>query len=518
MKEEVKDSYGIVYFIFVLLGTATLLPWNVFLTEKEFYDVRFQVPPYNDFIADNFMSLFALCFNAMNLITLGFLIPYQRFMSLRVLVLQPLVITFLMLATTAALANKTDLPGDMMARVTLPSIGLMANKTDLPGDMMARVTLPSIGLMGLSTACLQGGTLQLASVFSPTHIRGVVSGIAVGGLVTSGLSFGVVSGIAVGGLVTSGLSFVSQLRATGDSDTPTAEDVAPAAFMYFSASAGVMLACLLGYSALTWLPYGRYKLLLAGIIDDPKERQFLNHDDDYAEPLLTVVEGEAGGSDGTQEVHRRAAIISVESDYSQRSRSWQMRNAFIIYCFALLMCLMVTMGTHPGVSSFICSSLNPAIVSPCTPRPESGRMNGDLFVPVLYVLFSVGDYLGRLLSGYGPWGRGMPKPLTLLFYAFCRIAIAFGILFCHIVTPTHWLLPEFLSKDIYPQVLVLLLGLTQGHLISTICMHAPATLLPSESSMYGPVTSFAISMGCFLGSWVSVAVSYFLQSHQTKQP
>lgn len=52
------------YIIFVLLGTATLLPWNVFLTEKEFWDVRFQVQPSNEFVADNFMSLFALAFNA----------------------------------------------------------------------------------------------------------------------------------------------------------------------------------------------------------------------------------------------------------------------------------------------------------------------------------------------------------------------------------------------------------------------------------------------------------------------
>jgi equilibrative nucleoside transporter 1/2/3 len=64
-REEIKDSYGVVYVIFTLLGTATLLPWNVFLTEKEFYDVRFQVRPYNEFVADNFMSLFALAFNAL---------------------------------------------------------------------------------------------------------------------------------------------------------------------------------------------------------------------------------------------------------------------------------------------------------------------------------------------------------------------------------------------------------------------------------------------------------------------
>jgi equilibrative nucleoside transporter 1/2/3 len=56
--------YGLVYIVFVLLGTGTLLPWFVFLTEKEFYDVRFQVRPYYAFVADNFMSLFGLLFNA----------------------------------------------------------------------------------------------------------------------------------------------------------------------------------------------------------------------------------------------------------------------------------------------------------------------------------------------------------------------------------------------------------------------------------------------------------------------
>ena len=88
---------------------------------------------------------------------------------------------------------------------------------------------------------------------------------------------GVVSGIAVGGLVTSSLSFVSQLRANSDGgDAPqTAQDVAPAAFMYFTTSACVIGACIVGYWSIPWLPYGRYKLLLAGIIDDPKERKML---------------------------------------------------------------------------------------------------------------------------------------------------------------------------------------------------------------------------------------------------
>jgi equilibrative nucleoside transporter 1/2/3 len=36
------------------------------------------------------------------------------------------------------------------------------------------------------------------------------------------------------------------------------------------------------------------------------------------------------------------------------------------------------------------------------------------------VVFAVGDYLGRVLSGYGPWGRGAPKPLSILTYSLLR--------------------------------------------------------------------------------------------------
>jgi hypothetical protein len=42
-----------------------------------------------------------------NLLSLGFLIKYQKHLSLRVLVLQPLLITLIMLASTAALVSHT---------------------------------------------------------------------------------------------------------------------------------------------------------------------------------------------------------------------------------------------------------------------------------------------------------------------------------------------------------------------------------------------------------------------------
>ena len=65
----------------------------------------------------------------------------------------------------------------------------------------------------------------------------------------------------MGGVLTSALSFVSQLTAPdsgGAADgSHTAADVAPAALLYFTASAAVIAACIIGYSALPLLPYGR---------------------------------------------------------------------------------------------------------------------------------------------------------------------------------------------------------------------------------------------------------------------
>ncbi|MEW5311898.1 MAG: hypothetical protein WDW38_003575 [Sanguina aurantia] len=500
-KEEVQDRFGIVYMIFVLLGTATLLPWNVFLTEKEFYDVRFQVAPFNEYIADNFMSLFALVFNTTNLLALGVLIQFQRYLSLRVLVAQPLLITFIMLVATAGVAVKVS----------------------ISGEQMAQFTLPSLGLMGVCTAMLQGGARYSLPASSQQ--------------------------------CTSGVWCQASHSGTG---VPSAEDVAPAALVYFGASAGVLLLCIIGYSLLPYLPYGRYKLLLAGIIDDPKERDLLTTAEDYIEPLLTITNSTpapaaaaaaaaepdpsqllaststspllpthhaaaspAGGVQQQQQQQQRTstrtAIVSVESDHSLFTRSWQRRNAFTIYCVALFNCLAVTMSSHPGISSFICSVNNPALTSPCTSRlgqgPLGGRLFGDLFVPLLYVMFSVGDFLGRLMSGYGPWARAAPKPLSILFYSVVRAGITAAVLFCHLVTPTSWTLPQLLGQDYYPLGLIMLLGLTQGHLISTICMHAPATLQPAHASRYGPVTSFAISSGCFLGSFVSLYLATQFQTH-----
>lgn len=109
------------YLILVLVGTTTLLPWNVYITEKEFFDVRLHVKPTLPGVANNFMAVFSLVFNASNLGALLLMNAFraqgvrgsrkgaagQALPSGRAL-LPTLLVVFVILAGTAALSMLTQ--------------------------------------------------------------------------------------------------------------------------------------------------------------------------------------------------------------------------------------------------------------------------------------------------------------------------------------------------------------------------------------------------------------------------
>ncbi len=43
--------------IIILQGLAAALPWNVYVTEAEFFTLRVHIPPYNRVLADNFENV-----------------------------------------------------------------------------------------------------------------------------------------------------------------------------------------------------------------------------------------------------------------------------------------------------------------------------------------------------------------------------------------------------------------------------------------------------------------------------
>jgi equilibrative nucleoside transporter 1/2/3 len=170
--------------------------------------------------------------------------------------------------------------------------------------------------------------------------------------------------------------------------------------------------------------------------------------------------------------------------------------------------MAASLAVFPAVTAFICSVHNPAKVSPCAARAPAGAgpLAGDLFVPFGFVVFSLGDLSGRVLSSLGPWGRTPPPAWAVALYAVARVAIAAATLFCRVVTPSPWRLPTLLRDDRAAWGVVFSLGLTQGHLLSTACMHAPAVVPRGREAEFGPVTGVCITVGCLAGSVASVGL------------
>ena len=52
-----RRRWHLVYVIVVLQGLASAVPWNVFVTESEYFGLRVHVPPYSRVLADNFENV-----------------------------------------------------------------------------------------------------------------------------------------------------------------------------------------------------------------------------------------------------------------------------------------------------------------------------------------------------------------------------------------------------------------------------------------------------------------------------
>ena len=90
----------------------------------------------------------------------------------------------------------------------------------------------------------------------------------------------------------------------------------------------------------------------------------------------------------------------------------------------------------------ICVIMTRAALMNCAMTALLMHPAGDLFTPLLFLLFNLGDLLGRLLSGIGPYVRTSPRPSVLVGYALSRVALAAALIFCHVVTPHAWRAPE----------------------------------------------------------------------------
>ncbi|KYN12744.1 PREDICTED: equilibrative nucleoside transporter 1 [Trachymyrmex cornetzi] len=151
---------------------------------------------------------------------------------------------------------------------------------------------------------------------------------------------------------------------------------------------------------------------------------------------------------------------------------------------------------HYGVSIFLIFFISLAVYPAVTVLVESeykgkGHAWNDIyFVPVVtYLIFSTGDYAGRVLCGILQWPRG--KPWLVIFLSVARGIFIPAFMFCN-AQPRHHL-PVYIHSDIYYILITIAFAVTNGYLCNLTFILAPTVVDSQEKEVASAM------MGAFLG-------------------
>lgn len=151
---------------------------------------------------------------------------------------------------------------------------------------------------------------------------------------------------------------------------------------------------------------------------------------------------------------------------------------------------------HYGVSIFLVFFISLAVYPAITVLVESqykgkGHPWNDIyFVPVVtYLIFSTGDYAGRVLSGIFQWPKS--NPWLVMFMSVARSVFIPVLMFCN-AQPRHHL-SVYIHNDIYYILITIVFAVTNGYLCNLTFILVPTIVDSQEKEIASAM------MGAFLG-------------------
>ena len=519
-----NDAGGFAYAIMFAQGIGQLFPWNAFITAALYFGQRFCVTNFRyDF--ENYLSI---SFTASQTIGLAVSVLYANKLSYHDKIVYPLIIYALLFALTTAF-------------VLVPGI---------EGNALFWFTLSCCIGCGLAGALLSAGFFSLSGLFPPKYTGAMMSGQGLAGLTVS-----------LTNLITQAVQpLPASFCNAGTQSTPepcSDYSVNYSAFAYFLISTLVLCLCLVLFFVLMKLPFTIFYLRGAG--------QLKREVGAVEEPLLEANAFESGpdtpgdDSHGTGSSHytsklglsgilkrnqnqhtllpddeptnsaavnpilidklkvvpfNESRIMANESDH-ESSKSSKMAESMGITTLGNIMGVFrtikipaltvfsvfaVTLGLFPALTITVVSSQH------CT--EGATRAQNDLFVPILFLLFNLGDFSGRVIAGNTQ--RTFLTPENIHWAAVARLAFVPLFLMTNISGSQ---VPTVFTSDAFPVIFMLLLALSNGYVSSCCMMMGPSMVDPSDAPMAGNIMVFLLTSGLMCGSILSFVVTYISQGH-----
>lgn len=263
--------------------------------------------------------------------------------------------------------------------------------TDDYQDVFFEITLTTVFIVNIFSAIVSGGLFGMSGMFPSEYISAVMSGQALGGVVT-----------ALAEVIS--ISFATS--------TPTIS-----AFIFFLTGTLMLIIGLVFYSTASKTVYFKYHLSQSQV--KTTNRVAINADESSPE-----------------------AVASVSRHYLQPD--WvKICSKIWMHGFSAFLVFVTTLAVYPAITVLV-TSVN---------KGHHNKWNDVYFLPcVNYLLFNAGDYTGRILSGWIKRPRNQPNLIAIL--SILRMGFIPAFLLCNI-TQKHPLPVLIHSDEIFIILMVL---------------------------------------------------------------
>ncbi|KAF1645932.1 Equilibrative nucleoside transporter 1, partial [Eudyptes chrysocome] len=447
--------YKAVWLIFFILGLGTLLPWNFFMTAREYFISRLADPEISRFwneTSEAALSPSYLQSMFDNFMTLCAMVPLLIFTCLNSFIHQRIPQQIRILGSLVAI-GLVFLVTAIMVKVAMEP---------LPFFVFTMISIVFINSFG---AILQSSLFGLAGLLPASYTAPIMSGQ---GLAGTFAALAMIFSIAIGAQQPE--SFIG----------------------YFTTACVAIMLAIFSYILLPRMDFFRYYSM-----KDKTEYRVYNAELETKRDLIKkrsqlsgvcyalLVFLPADEPNGMEQ--NNSKIIPIHNPDEKPSvvaifkKLWVMA---VSVCFVFT----VTIGVFPSVTAKVSTVLG------------EGNRWGLYFIPVsCFLLFNVFDWTGRSLTALFTW----PGKDSCLLPVMVALRVIFIPLFmlCN-VQPRDYL-PVVFSHDAWYIIFMIFFSISNGYLASLCMCFGPKKVLAHEAETAGAVMAFFLSLGLALGAAVS---------------
>ncbi|NWW09446.1 S29A1 protein, partial [Oreocharis arfaki] len=450
--------YKAVWLIFFILGLGTLLPWNFFMTAREYFISRLEdpeetshvrnqtgeatiTPSYLQSVFDNFMTLCAM-------------VPLLIFTCLNSFIHQ-------------------RIPQQIRISGSLVAIGLVflvtAIMVKVPMEPLPFFVFTMISIIFINSfgAILQSSLFGLAGLLPGSYTAPIMSGQ---GLAGTFAALAMIFSIAIGAQQPE--SFIG----------------------YFTTACVTIVLAIVSYVVLPHTDFFRYYSMKDKTeyrvynAELETKRDLIKKDLSFLGSCYALLVSLLTDENGMEQ--NNSKVIPIHNPDEQPSVTAIFKKLWVM---ALSVCFVftVTIGVFPAITAKVSTVLG------------EGNKWGLYFIPVsCFLLFNVFDWMGRSLTALFTW----PGKDSCLLPVMVILRVIFVPLFMLCNVQPRYYLPVVFSHDAWYIIFMIFFSISNGYLASLCMCFGPKKVLAHEAETAGAVMAFFLSLGLALGAAVSFLV------------